>query len=79
MEPYGWFTVTAPAGGKIEADCRFNSVSFKALDGVTAPAEEENENLCEFCGEDHSGNLFQKFIGFLHKIFCFFLHLFGKK
>ena len=35
-------------------------------------------NLCKFCGKDHSGNLWQKFVGFLHKIFYFFAHLFGK-
>lgn len=74
---YGWFTVTAPAGGKIEADCKLNGVNFKALDGVTVP-EEENETLCKFCGKDHSGNIWQKFVGFLHKIFYFFAHLFGK-
>ena len=78
---YGWFTVTAPAGGKLEADCKASGVNFIAVEGVTVPPEEEeeNENLCQFCGEDHSGSLWQKFVGFIHKIFCFFAHLFGKK
>ena len=77
---YGWFTLTAPAGGKIEADCKASGVNFIAVEGVTVPPEEEeeNENLCQFCGEDHSGSLWQKFVGFLHKIFYFFAHLFGK-
>lgn len=79
---YGWFTVTAPAGGKIEADCKAAGVNFRALEGVTVPpeeAEENNENLCKFCGKDHSGNLWQKFVGFMHKIFYFFAQLFGRR
>ena len=77
---YGWFTVTAPAGGRIEADCKAAGVHFNALEGVTVPPEEPeetNENLCKFCGKDHSGNLWQKFVGFIHKILYFFAHLFG--
>ena len=73
---YGWFTVTAPAGGNIEANCKASGVSFHALEGVTVPTE--NENACKWCGEDHSGNLWQRFVGFLHSIFYFFAHLFGK-
>ena len=34
---------------------------------------------CQFCGKDHSGNLWQKCIGLLHKVLYFFAHLFGKK
>ena len=75
---YGWFTVTAPSGGGIEADCKVAGVNFRALEGVTVPGSEENENLCKFCGKDHSGNIWQKFIGFLHKVFYFIAHLFGK-
>ena len=75
---YGWLTVTAPAGGRIEEDCRISGVNFHALEGVTAD-DAQNENLCKFCGKDHSVNLWQKFIGFLHKIFYFFSNLFGKK
>ena len=77
---YGWFNVTAPAGGRIEADCKAAGVNFTPLEGVTIPPEEEeevNENLCRFCGKDHSGNLWQKFVGFTHKILYFFAHLFG--
>ena len=76
---YGWFTVTAPAGGSIEKDCRAAGVTFAALDGVTVPeAEGENENACKFCGKDHSGSFWQRMTGFFHRIFYFFAHLFGK-
>lgn len=70
-----WFTVTAPAGGSIEANCRASGVNFHALEGVTVPPEEDPD-ACKLCGKDHSGNLWQKFVGFLHRIVYFFLHLF---
>ena len=35
----GWLTVTAPAGGKGEADCKAFGVTFRALDGVVVPPE----------------------------------------
>ena len=72
---YGWFTITAPAGGEIEQQCKAAGVNFKALDDVSAP--EENENLCKFCGEEHSDNLWQKIVGFFHQVLYFFAHLFG--
>ena len=74
---YDWFTVTAPAGGKIEKDCKESGVNFIALEGVSVPAE-ENENACKYCGADHSTGFWQKIVGFFHNIFYFFAHLFGR-
>ncbi len=33
-------------------------------------------NRCHWCGKDHSGNFFQKIIGFFHNIFA---KIFGNK
>ncbi len=66
---YGWLKVTAPARSGVQEACGRIGVTFADL----------NEGLCKFCHKDHSGNLWQKFVGFLHMIFYFFAHLFGKR
>ena len=65
VKVYGWLTVTAPAGSEIEARCETTGVSFAGL--------------CPYCHRDHSGSVWQKFVGFIHKILYFFAHLFGLK
>ncbi len=70
---YQWLTVTAPGKSSAAENCRIAGVRFVSLDGSEA------EGLCQFCGKDHSGNLWQRFIGFLHRILYFFAHLFGVK
>ena len=72
--------MTAPAGGQIEKDCKTSGVNFNALEGVTVPAQpEEDPNTCQFCGRDHTGSLWQRIIGAFHKVLYFFAHLFGRK
>ena len=70
---YQWLTVTAPGKSSAAENCRIAGVKFVSLDGSEA------EGLCQFCGKDHSGNLWQKFVGFVHRILYFFAHLFGMK
>jgi hypothetical protein len=70
---YQWLTVTAPGKSCTAENCRIAGVKFVSLDGSEA------EGLCQFCGKDHSGNLWQKFVGFVHRILYFFAHLFGMK
>ena len=70
---YQWLTVTAPGKSSAAENCRIAGVKFVSLDGSEA------EGLCQFCGKDHSGNLWQKFVGFVHRILYFFAHLFGVK
>ena len=70
---YQWLTVTAPGKSSAAENCRIAGVKFVSLDGSEA------EGLCQFCGKDHSGNLWQKFVGFVHRILYFFAHLFGLK
>ena len=72
---YQWLTVTAPGKSSLAENCRIAGVNFVDMDGVTA----DDGSLCPFCGKDHSGDLWQKFIGFLHRILYFFAHLFGRK
>lgn len=43
----------------------------------TDPAEDEN--LCKWCGKDHSGSFWQRIVGFIHSILYFFAHLFGRR
>ena len=70
---YQWLTVTAPGKSSAAENCRIAGVKFVSLDGSEA------EGLCQYCGKDHSGNLWQKFVGFVHRILYFFAHLFGMK
>ena len=66
---YGWLTVTAPGDSEIKDACERTGVTFADL----------YEGLCKWCHKDHSGNLWQKFVGFIHRILYFFAHLFGRK
>ena len=72
---YQWLTVTAPDKSAAAENCRIAGVHFVASDGGAA----DNGSLCKYCGRDHSGDLWQRFIGFLHRILYFFAHLFGLK
>lgn len=72
---YRWLTVTAPRGSCLAENCRIAGVHFVSSDGSAA----DDGSLCQFCGKDHSGNLWQKFVGFVHRILYFFAHLFGMK
>ncbi|MBQ6420972.1 MAG: hypothetical protein IJK02_07880 [Clostridia bacterium] len=65
--------MTAPGRSSAAQNCRIAGVRFVSLDGSEA------EDLCQYCGKDHSGNLWQKFVGFVHRILYFFAHLFGMK
>lgn len=38
---------------------------------------DNSDKLCKWCGKDHSGNFWQRIVGFFHKILYFFAHLFG--
>ncbi len=40
---------------------------------------DSGDNLCKWCGKDHSGNFWQRIVGFFHKILYFFAHLFGRR
>ncbi|MBQ6165071.1 MAG: hypothetical protein IJK23_11405 [Clostridia bacterium] len=66
---YGWLTVTAPGDSEIKDACERTGVTFADF----------YEGLCKWCHKDHSGNLWQKFVGFIHRILYFFAHLFGRK
>lgn len=66
---YKWLTVVAPADSAVQEACRKTGVTFADL----------YEGLCKWCHKDHSGNLWQKFVGFIHRILYFFAHLFGRK
>ena len=66
---YGWLTVIAPGDSEIKDACERTGVTFADL----------YEGLCKWCHKDHSGNLWQKFVGFIHRILYFFAHLFGRK
>lgn len=66
---YGWLTVTAPADSAVQEACERTGVTFADL----------NEGLCKWCHKDHSGNLWQRFVGFIHRILYFFAHLFSRK
>ena len=66
---YSWLTVVAPEGSEIETLCKNSGVAFTDL----------YEGLCKYCHQDHSGSLWQKFVGFIHKILYFFAHLFRLK
>ena len=66
---YGWLKVTAPGDSAIREACEDTGVAFADL----------NEGLCKWCHKDHSGNLWQRFVGFIHRILYFFAHLFGRK
>ena len=50
-------------------------------DPTTEPTTEpaSGNDLCKWCGEDHSGSFWQRIIGFFHSILYFFAHLFGRK
>ena len=39
----------------------------------------QDDGLCKWCGKDHSGNFWQKIVGFFHSILYFFAHLFGQR
>ena len=39
----------------------------------------QDDGLCKWCGKDHSVNFWQKIVGFFHRIFYFFAHLFGAR
>ncbi len=67
-QAYGWLKVTAPADSAIQEACKITGVSFVDI----------NEGLCKFCHKDHSGNIWQKLLGFFHKIFYFFARLFAR-
>ena len=66
---YTWLTVVAPEGSQIEKLASTSGVPFRDL----------YEGLCKYCHKDHSGSLWEKFVGFIHKILYFFAHLFGLK
>ena len=66
---YQWLKVVAPADSAVQEACEKTGVAFADL----------YESLCKYCHQDHSGNLWQKFIGFIHRILYFFAHLFGRK
>ena len=66
---YKWLTVVAPADSAVQEACERTGVPFADL----------NEGLCKYCHQDHSGNLWQKFVGFIHRILYFFSHLFDKR
>ena len=36
------------------------------------------DRICKYCGKYHSDAIFQKIVAFLHRIFYFFAHLFGR-
>lgn len=44
--------------------------------GNNNPQPQPSANRCHWCGKDHSGNFFQKIIGFFHNIFA---KIFGNK
>ena len=67
--------MTAPGKSSLAENCRIAGVNFVDMDGGAA----DDGSLCPFCGKDHSGNLWQKFVGFVHRILYFFAHLFGMK
>lgn len=43
------------------------------------PTDPDGDNLCKWCGKDHSVSFWQKIVGFFHNILYFFVHLFGKR
>lgn len=65
---YEWLKVAAPGDSGVRDACEKTGVSFVDL----------YEGLCKFCHKDHSGSIWQKIIGFFHKIFYFFTQLFAK-
>ena len=69
VKAYTWLTVTAPSDSTIEKNCSAAGIPFIDL----------YEGLCKYCHQDHSGNIWQRFVGFIHKILYFFAHLFGLK
>ena len=69
---YQWLTVTAP-GKAVKAECEETGIPFKSTPGGSAEA-----SVCKYCGKDHSEGFWQKIVGFFHKIFYFFAHLFGR-
>ena len=52
-----------------------------STESTTEPTTEpaDGDDLCKWCGEDHSGSFWQRIIGFFHSILYFFAHLFGRK
>ena len=46
-------------------------------DNCGAKINGQDDGLCKWCGKDHSGSFRQKIVGFFHRIFYFFAHLFG--
>ena len=60
-----------PAKGHTDAD------SDGKCDSCGAKINGLDDGLCKWCGKDHSGSFWQKIVGFFHRIFYFFAHLFG--
>ena len=66
---YSWLKVLAPGDSPIKESCEKTGVSFSDL----------YDGLCKYCHKDHSGSIWQRFIGFIHKILYFFSSLFSGK
>ncbi|MBQ6021217.1 MAG: hypothetical protein IJL26_13670 [Clostridia bacterium] len=60
----------------IAAEERYDELKAAA---ETPDEPTEDENLCKWCGKDHSVNFWQKIVGVFHKILYFFAHLFGRR
>jgi hypothetical protein len=41
------------------------------------PTPAGSNDLCKYCGKDHSGSFFGRIVGFFHSILYFFSHIFG--
>ena len=65
---YGWLKVVAPADSAVEEACKTTGVASADL----------YEGLCPYCRKDHSANLWQRFVGFIHRILYFFTRLFRR-
>lgn len=85
-EGEGTYTATVVYDGKTYTD--EYKVTLPKLDPAADPDEPaadpddpsgngDADKLCKWCGKDHSGSFWQRIVGFFHKIFYFFAHLFG--